>query len=233
MQFKAAFSQTRLSFASALHFANNKKHERLCWNVSYPRRILSELSSHRLLHYFICCIAIQRIRADVAVKATPKSPRDEISFERAGFDAPFHSEVACISGVGERGVGEGRGIERGFFSSCVGAHMCAYVWAWGKREKKLRGTRWLGEFRSVLCQLRNTVLGAAHVTGAIRWYYYDFLYGCAQSRKLAVCSTEKKKILVRTIEIFASLYSVCFKISMKDQKVEKTHNTRLICYQII
>lgn len=70
---------------------------------------------------------------DVTVKSTLESLQ-EISFQRAGFDALFHSGVVRIR--------NGKGI---FF------HMCgctregsASMWERGARVKNLRRTRWLG-----------------------------------------------------------------------------------------
>lgn len=75
--------------------------------------------------HFICCTVMQRIKEAVAVKPTLKSLRGEISFLKAGFDAPLHSRVACIGSKGD------------FFPPYVWVHLHTCVWECGGERKKL------------------------------------------------------------------------------------------------
>lgn len=87
--------------------------------------------------HFICCTVMQRIKEAVAVKPTLKSLRDEISFLKAGFDAPLHSRVACIGSKGDF-----------FFLMCECIYGCVYerVGAGEKKTTRNPVTRSSGQF---------------------------------------------------------------------------------------
>lgn len=103
--------------------------------------------------HFICCTVMQRIKEAVAVKPTLKSLRDEISFLKAGFDAPLHSRVACIGSK-----------EDFFLPLCMGVCACVCVCERvGARKKTTRSpvTRSSGQFCASV--MRYTVRRATHV----------------------------------------------------------------------
>lgn len=136
--------------------------------------------------HFICCTVMQRIKEAVAVKLTLKSLRDEISFLKAGFDAPLHSRVACI------------GSKEDFFPPlCMGVCACVCVCERvGAREKKLRGAQWLGvqvSFVPVSCATAFVELHTC-VTSVILEYYLFFLRLCAQSWKSVMLSCSMEEI---------------------------------------
>lgn len=139
--------------------------------------------------HFICCTVTRRIREAVAVKPTLKKLRRDKFPKGASFDAPLHSVVACIGGFFYLTCGCARGrthmcITRVCLSAC-------------ERERGARRKNYEepgdSEFRSVLCQLRYAIRGAAHVTRSAMQRY--FLVGCTRLWKSAALdwSTSEKR----------------------------------------